>query len=61
MLLDVKIEQKAIEAYKKRKIQKLLIVRRKTLENRLTKILYVLVCIFSMLCAYNLGLSHSVF
>lgn len=61
MFLDIEIERKAINAYKKRKKQRILYIRRKTLENRLTKIVYVLFCIFSVLCAYNLGLSRSVF
>lgn len=55
-ILDVGVVEKG----EKKRI-KYLYINRKVLERKLTKVLYVLVWIFSILCAYNLGLSHSVF
>lgn len=59
MFVSVEVERKAVDAYNKRKKQRILVIRRKALESCLAKILYVLFCVFLALCAYNLGLAHS--
>lgn len=60
MKLSKELEAKAITYYHKRRKMKCLYIKRAKLESLLARVVYFLFCIFAVLVAYSLGLSHSV-